>query len=173
MPRALQNQDIFLTFVAVYGATVAFSRWFPEAGNLIAVHAHPKSYHATFKSVSEQTMALYAISLIIDIIRVLAAAILESAAISFAGIEPFSYIPFLAALVSFAKNGLLLSCLYAFPDESSAAEYASQLMPIAVSVEQAMHLVGFLALARGLYTWTYAIGRDKRQVIPKESKKTR
>ncbi|KAF9320043.1 hypothetical protein BG000_007403 [Podila horticola] len=173
MPRVLQDQEIFLTFVAVYGAAIAFSRWFPEAGNLIAVHAHPSSYHATFKSVSEQTMLFYAISVIVDIFRVLSASMLESAAISFAGVEPLSYIPFVAALVSIAKDGLLLTCLFAFPDESSAAEYASQLMPIAVSVEQAMYLVGFLALARGLYTWTYAIGRDKRQVIPKENKKTR
>ncbi|KAF9337351.1 hypothetical protein BG006_005158 [Podila minutissima] len=172
MPRVLQDQEIFLTFVAFYGATVAFSRWFPEAGNLIAVHTHPSSYLPTLKSVSEQTMLFYAISLIVDFFRVLSAAVLESAAISFAGMEPFSYLPFLAALVSIAKDGLLLACLYAFPDESPAANNASQLMPVAVSVEQAMYLVGFLALARGLYTWTYAIGRDKRQVIPKENKKT-
>lgn len=117
-------------------------------------------------------MLFYAISLIVDFFRVLSVAMLESAALSFAGMEPFSYIPFLAALVSIAKDGLLLACLYAFPDESPAANYASQLMPVAVSVEQVMILVGFLALARGLYTWTYAIGRDKRQVIPKENKKT-
>ncbi|KAG0092812.1 hypothetical protein BGZ92_008523 [Podila epicladia] len=152
MPRVLQEQEIFLTFVAFYGTTIAFSRWFPEAGNLIAVHAHPSSYLPTFKSVSEQTMLLYAISLIVDFFRVLSAAMLESAAISFAGMEKLSYIPFLAALVSISKDGLLLACLYTFPDESSAANYASQLMPAAASVEQTMYLVGFLALARGLMT---------------------
>ncbi|KAG0331249.1 hypothetical protein BG004_001758 [Podila humilis] len=172
----LLEQEVFFTFLAVYGACIAFTRWFPDAGSLIAMYAHPSSYRETFKSASETTLVLYAISNMVDFFRALALATLEASAILFSGApDILAMIPFGAALVTCVKDCLFLFCLFKLPENTkNAAEYAALLTPIAVSVEQAMYIVGFLAAARGFYTWTYAIGRDKRQVIiPRESRKTR
>ncbi|KAF9405473.1 hypothetical protein BGZ94_003527 [Podila epigama] len=177
MPRSiLLDQEIVLTILALYTVTVAFDRWLPEAGGLIPVHARPKAYLPTFQAASEFTLALYAISLMVDFFRAFLVAALESAAISFASrtdtAEQLSLLPFVAALVPIAKDVLLLACLFAFPEPTVAAEYASIVMPIAVKVEQAMYIIGLVALVRGLYVWTYAIGRDKRQVIPNVTTKS-
>ncbi|KAF8938925.1 hypothetical protein EDD21DRAFT_373881 [Dissophora ornata] len=176
MPRStFVNQDFFLAVLAIYGASIAFNRWFPDA-DLVAVEAHPSSYAQTFKTSSEQAQSLYAVYLVVDIIRVMALAVLESTAFSFAFIddvfEPFSYAPIAFSLVMVTKDILMLGCLYQHPEinEMATAKIA-ELMPLSVIMEQGLMAVGGLSLAKGLYQWTYAIGRDKRQVIPKEKKK--
>ncbi|KAI7830497.1 hypothetical protein BC939DRAFT_439542 [Gamsiella multidivaricata] len=176
MPRStFVNQDFVLTVLAVYAATVAFNRWFPEA-NLVAVEAHPSSYIQTFKSVPQSALTLYAVHLVVDIIRVMALAVLESAAFSFAFIddvfEPFSYAFLVFSLIITTKDILMLGCIQAFPEVNDlAAAKVAELMPLAVMMEQGLLAAGALALAKGLYSWTYAIGRDKRQVIEKEDLK--
>jgi len=173
MPRAtFVNQDFFLGVLAVYGATVAFNRHFPDA-SLIATEAHPASYIDTFKASSESALTLYAAHLAVDIVRVMALAILESTAFSFAFIddvfEPFSYMFMVFSLIMVTKDALMLGILYAYPvyNEIASAKVA-ELMPISVMMEQGLMLAGALSLARGLYIWAYKIGRDKRQVIEKE-----
>ncbi|KAF9895831.1 hypothetical protein BX616_008737 [Lobosporangium transversale] len=178
MPRStFVNHDFVLTVLAIYGATVAFTRWFPEA-DLVAVEAHPSTYVKTFEAASQSQLTLYAAHLAIDIIRVLSLAVLESAAFSFAFIddvfEPFSYAFILFSMVIVTKDILMLGCLHAFPASNDlAAAKVAELMPLSATVEYGLLLCGALSLAKGLYQWTYAIGRDKRQVIDKEEiKKT-
>ncbi|KAF9936959.1 hypothetical protein BGZ75_009915 [Mortierella antarctica] len=173
MPRStFLNQDFFVGVLAVYGAAVAFNRWFPEA-NLVAVDAHPSSYVQTFKNSSESALMLYAAYLVADIVRVLSMSVIESTLFSFAFIgdvfEPFSYAPMVFSLVMVTKDILMLGCLYAFPAANDvAAAKVAELMPISVMMEQGLMVVGALSLVKGLYQWAYAIGRDKRQVIDKE-----
>ncbi|GJJ73281.1 hypothetical protein EMPS_05639 [Entomortierella parvispora] len=173
MPRStFVQQDFFLGVLAVYSATVAFGRWFPDT-DLIAVDAHPASYATTFKNSSESALQLYAASLVIDIIRVLALSVLESTAFSFAfaedKFEPFSYAFMAFSMIMVTKDLLVLGMMWALPDvHIQAAEKVAELMPISVMMEQGLILAGALSLAFGLYQWTFAIGRDKRQVIEKE-----
>ncbi|KAG0285591.1 hypothetical protein BGZ98_005445 [Dissophora globulifera] len=170
MPRStFVNQEFFLTVLTVYGAAVAFNRWFPEA-DLIAPEAHPSSYVQTFKNTPQQSLTLYAVFLAVDIVRVMALALLESTAFSFAFIddvfEPFSYAPIVFSLVMVTKDLLMLGSLYQYPEINEMANNKiAELMPLSVTVEQGLMAVGVASLARGLYLWTYAIGRDKRQVI--------
>ncbi|KAG0044512.1 hypothetical protein BGZ83_010264 [Gryganskiella cystojenkinii] len=178
MPRStFVNQDFFLGVLAVYGATIAFNRHFPEI-DLIAPEAHPTSYMDTFKNSSESSLKLYAAYLAVDIVRVLALAILESTAFSFAFIddvfEPFSYLFMVFSLVSVTKDLLMIGVLQGFPvyNEMAALKVA-ELMPISILMEQGLMLAGAASLARGLYVWTYKIGRDKRQVIEKDDKTTK
>lgn len=165
-----------MVVLAVYSTTVAFNRWFPDA-DLVAVEAHPSSYIETFKNASDSARSLYAVYLIVDIVRVLALSVLESTAFSFAFIddvfEPFSYAFIVFTfVVMVTKDVLMLGCLSAFPETNElAAVKVAQLMPLSVIMEQGLMLAGFLSLAKGLYQWTYAIGRDKRQVIQKEDAK--
>ncbi|KAI1315979.1 hypothetical protein EDD11_010561 [Mortierella claussenii] len=176
MPRStFLNQDFVLAVLAVYGATVAFTRWFPEA-DLVAVEAHPSSYLKTFGAASQSALTLYIVHLVVDIVRVLALAVLESAAFSFALIddvfEPFSYAFLVFSLVPVTKDILMIGCIKAFPEANEvAAAKVAELMPLSVNVEYGLLAAGALFLAKGLYSWTYAIGRDKRQVIPKETLK--
>ncbi|KAF8985420.1 hypothetical protein BGZ46_004278 [Entomortierella lignicola] len=176
MPRStFVNQDFFIKVLAVYGLTVAFGRWFPEA-DLVAPEAHPSSYIKTFKNSSESALSLYAVYLVIDIIRVLALSILESTAFSFAFVEdiyePFSYVPIAFSFVAVTKDILMLGCVHAFPGSNDiAAAKVAELMPLSVQVEKGLLAVsaGFLAL--GLRRWSNAIGRDKRQVIEEAAAK--
>ncbi|KAG0272606.1 hypothetical protein BGZ95_011618 [Linnemannia exigua] len=174
MPRSFVDQDFVLTVLAVYGATVAFNRWFPNI-DLIAVDAHPKSYVQTFTSASESSLLFYKLFLGADIIRVLASAILESAAVSFAFTDEkfdlISYFPLLFRLLfNVTKDVLMMGCVFAAPESNEkASEKVAEMFPTAVVVDQGLTAVGLLFLAYGLYNWTYAIGRDKRQVI-KEKK---
>ncbi|KAG0049117.1 hypothetical protein BGZ83_006035 [Gryganskiella cystojenkinii] len=175
MPRStFVQQDFFLTVLAVYGATIAFSRHFPNA-DLIAVDAHPASIAEKFKSSSEYALALYTVSLVVDIVRILALAVLESTAFSFAfsedRFEPFSYAFLVLSMVMVTKDLLLVVCQYALPEISTiAAAKAVELMPISAILEQGLVKAGAVSLIWGLYQWTFAIGRDKRQVIEKVEK---
>ncbi|KAF9354743.1 hypothetical protein BGX34_010840 [Mortierella sp. NVP85] len=176
MPRStFVNQDFFMVVLAVYSTAVAFNRWFPNA-NLVAVDAYPQTYVPTFEKASESARILYAIYLVVDIIRVMALAILESTAFSFAFVddifEPFSYAFMAFSLVMVTKDILMLGCLHAFPGSNDvAAAKVAELMPLSVIMEQGLMAAGLLCLAGGLYRWTYAIGRDKRQVVTSEMKK--
>ncbi|KAF9115245.1 hypothetical protein BGX27_008479 [Mortierella sp. AM989] len=170
------NQDFFIKVLAVYGITVAFGRWFPTA-DLIAPEAHPSSYIQTFKSSSESALNLYAVHLVVDIIRVFALAILESTAFSFALVadvfELFSYVPLVFSFIPITKDVLMLGCVHAFPEANDiAAAKVAELMPLSVLVEKILMAVGAVFFAIGLRRWTHAIGRDKRQVIA-EAKKTK
>ncbi|KAF9436863.1 hypothetical protein BGZ76_002748 [Entomortierella beljakovae] len=169
------NQDFFVGVLAVYAASVAFNRWFPEA-DLIAVEAHPSSYVPTFASSTSSQLGFYAAYLAVDLIRIVTLAIMESTAFSFAFVgdifEPFSYAPLIFSLVMVTKDLLLLGCLQAFPEANDiAAEKVAELMPLSVMMEQGLMAVGVLCLLKGLHRWTYAIGRDKRQVIKEDEKK--
>ncbi|KAF9272627.1 hypothetical protein BGZ88_004569 [Linnemannia elongata] len=174
MPRSFVDQDFVLTVLAVYGATVAFNRWVPNI-DLIAVDAHPKSYVQTFTSASESSLLFYKIFLGVDIVRNFASALLESAAFSFAlsdeKFDLFSYAPLLfRILFVITKDFLMLGCVFAAPESNDvASEKVAEMFPTSVYVDQGLTIVGGLLLAIGLYNWTYAIGRDKRQVI-KEKK---
>ncbi|KAG0374447.1 MAG: hypothetical protein J3R72DRAFT_456592 [Linnemannia gamsii] len=174
MPRSFVDQDFVLTVLAVYGAAVAFNRWFPDI-DLIAVDAHPKSYVQTFTSASESSLLFYKLFLGADIIRVFASGILESAAFSFAMADDkfdiISYFPLLfRILFNVTKDALMMGCVFASPESNEvASEKVAEMFPTAVAVDQGLTVVGLLFLAYGLYNWTYAIGRDKRQVI-KEKK---
>ncbi|KAF9932443.1 hypothetical protein BGZ65_004471 [Modicella reniformis] len=176
MPRStFVNQDFFMVVVAVYSATVAFNRWFPDA-DLVAIEAHPSTYVQTFKNSSDYARLLYAVYLVVDIVRVMALAVLESTAFSFAFIddvfEPFSYAFMAFSLLIVTKDLLMLGCLHAFPEANEVASLkVAELMPLSVTMEQGLMLAGFLSLGLGLYRWAYAIGRDKRQVIDKEGTK--
>ncbi|KAG0211197.1 hypothetical protein BGX28_008377 [Mortierella sp. GBA30] len=178
MPRStFLNQDFFVSVLAVYGASVAFNRWFPNA-DLVAVDAHPASYVQTFKNSSESALMLYAAYLVVDIIRVMSMAVIESALFSFAFIddvfEPFSYAPMVFSLVMVTKDLLMLGCLHAFPGTNDiAAAKVAELMPLSVTMEQGLIVVGVISLIKGLYRWAYAIGRDKRQVIGEEDRKSK
>ncbi|KAG0300930.1 hypothetical protein BGZ97_003017 [Linnemannia gamsii] len=174
MPRSFVDQDFVLTVLAVYGATIAFNRWLPDV-DLIAVGAHPKSYVQTFTSASESSLLFYKIFLGVDIIRNFASAILESAAFSFAladsKFDIVSYAPFLfRILFVITKDVLMFGCVLAAPEANeTAAAKVAEMLPTSVYVDQGWTIVGGLLFAIGLYNWTYAIGRDKRQVI-KEKK---
>lgn len=173
MPRStFVQQDFFLGVLAVYGATVAFGRWFPDT-DLIAVDAHPTSYATTFKNSSELSLQMYAASLVVDVVRVLALSILESTAFSFAfpddRFEPFSYAFMGFSMIMVTKDLLMLGAVWSSPEVPlQAAAKVAELMPISVMMEQGLLVVGAISLAYGLYQWTFAIGRDKRQVIEKE-----
>ncbi|KAF9087269.1 hypothetical protein BGX29_008586 [Mortierella sp. GBA35] len=174
MPRSFVDQDFVLSILAVYGATVAFNRWFPNL-DLIAVDAHPKSYLPTFEASTESALYWYGAYLVVDIIRVITAAILQSASFSFAFVDAkfdiISWAPFAFSMFSITKDILMLGLLYTFPEANEvAAEKIADLMPTAVTVELGWNIVSAITFAAGLYQWTYAIGRDKRQVI-KEAKK--
>ncbi|KAG0291267.1 hypothetical protein BGZ96_005361 [Linnemannia gamsii] len=174
MPRSFVDQDFILAVLAVYGATVAFNRWLPDV-DLIAVDAHAKSYVQTFNAASESSLLFYKIFLGVDIIRNLASAVLESAAFSFAfsdsKFDIISYAPFLfRVLFVITKDALMFGCIFAAPNDNEAASAkVAEMMPTSVYVDQGWTIVGALLFAFGLYNWTYAIGRDKRQVI-KEKK---
>ncbi|KAF9902185.1 hypothetical protein EC991_005198 [Linnemannia zychae] len=174
MPRSFVDQDFVLTVLAVYGATVAFNRWFPNI-DLIAVDAHPKSYVQTFTAASESSLLFYKLFLGVDVVRVLASALLESAAFSFAfyeeKFEVISYVPILFRLLFVVPRDLLmLACVFAAPETNEAAsEKVAEMFPTSVYVDQGWTALGLVLFAYGLYNWTYAIGRDKRQVI-KEKK---
>ncbi|KAF9121046.1 hypothetical protein BGW39_010900 [Mortierella sp. 14UC] len=174
MPRSFVDQDFVLTVLAVYGATVAFNRWFPNI-DLIAVDAHPKSYVQTFNAASESSLLFYKLFLGADVIRVLASGLLESAAFSFAlsddKFEIISYVPILFRLIfNVTKDLLMMGCVFAAPESNDiASAKVAEMFPTAVYVDQGLTAVGLVLLAFGLYNWTYAIGRDKRQVI-KEKK---
>ncbi|KAF9577595.1 hypothetical protein BGW38_007099 [Lunasporangiospora selenospora] len=176
MPRSLFfNHEFFMGVVAVFGATIAFGRWVPDT-DLIAADAHPSTYIDTLKTASESARQLYAVSPVVDIVRVSMLAILESTAFSFAFsadiFELFSWAPlFFTLITSFTKDVLLLGLLYTFPEINEiASAKVAELAPISVLMEQGLLAVGFICLAKGLYQWTYAIGRDKRQVIDKAEK---
>ncbi|KAF9431067.1 hypothetical protein BGZ94_009992 [Podila epigama] len=175
MPSSLLlNTNAFISVLSIYGAAVAFGRWFPNAGDLIAVAAHPSTYTPTFVAASESVLSMYAVYLVVDIIRILSLAALESTAFSFAFqepiFEPFSYAFFFFNLVGVTKDILMLGLIYQSPEENMvAATQIASFMPLSITVEQGFIAAGLLCLARGLYQWTYAIGRDKRQVI-KEKK---
>ncbi|KAF9171816.1 hypothetical protein BGX20_006870 [Mortierella sp. AD010] len=148
------NQDFFIKVLAVFSVTVAFTRWFPDA-DLVAPEAHFSSYVQTFKNSSESALILYAVHLVVDIIRVLTLAILVSTAFSFAFVDV-----------------LMLGVLHAFPESNDiAAAKVAELMRASVNVERVLIGYGAVCLAIGLYRWSNAIGRDKRQVIS-EAKKT-
>ena len=173
MPRStFVQQDFFLGVLAVYGATVAFGRWFPDI-DLIAVDAHPASFATTFKNSTESALTMYAMSLVVDIVRVLSLSVLESTAFSFAftesKFEPFSYAFMAFSMVMVTKDLLMLGVMHSLPEvKMEAAEKVAELMPLSVMLEQGLLVAGALSLAVGLYNWTFAIGRDKRQVIEKE-----
>ncbi|KAF9354093.1 hypothetical protein BGX26_008098 [Mortierella sp. AD094] len=176
MPRStFVNQDFFVKVLAVYGITVAFNRWFPSA-DLVAPEAHPSSYVQTFKNSSESALALYAVHLVVDIIRVLALAVLESTAFSFAftddKFEVISYAPIAFTFVMITKDLLMLGCLHAFPEANDvAAAKVAELMPLSITLERGLIAVGAISLAIGLRRWAFAIGRDKRQVIEEAAAK--
>ncbi|KAF9924458.1 hypothetical protein FBU30_005580 [Linnemannia zychae] len=174
MPSPFTNQDFVLTVLAIYGATVAFNRWFPDI-DLISVDAHPMSYVQTFNNSTESQLLFYKAFLAVDTIRVITSACLEAAVFNFAlpdeMFEALAYVPFLFRLMAnITKNILMSGCVFAAPEANEvAAVKVAALMPISVYVDQGFLAAGALALAYGLYQWTYAIGRDKRQVI-KEKK---
>ena len=166
------QQEFFLGVLAVYGATVAFGRWFPDT-ELIAVDAHPTSYATTLKNSSETSLQLYAASLVVDVVRVLALAVLESAAFSFAfpneQLEAFSYIFLGFSMIMVTKDVLMLGAVWSLPEVPiQAAEKVAELMPVSVMIEQGLMIIGAILLAYGLHQWMFAIGRDKRQVIEKQ-----
>ncbi|KAG0347997.1 hypothetical protein BG004_006373 [Podila humilis] len=176
MPSSiLLNTNTFIAVVAIYGASIAFGRWFPTAGDLIADKAHPSTYTPTIVAAKDSVaLTMFAMSLVADIVRTFALAALESTAFSFAFSEPifeaFSYAFFAFSMVPVTKDALLLGLIYMAPEENlMAAEKIASFWPLSANVEQGLLLVGALCLARGLYQWTYAIGRDQRQVI-KEKK---
>ncbi|KAG0012014.1 hypothetical protein BGZ80_000258 [Entomortierella chlamydospora] len=169
------NQDFFIKVLAVFSITVAFTRWFPDA-DLVAPEAHFSSYVQTFKNSSETALTLYAVHLVVDIIRVLTLGILVSTAFSFAFIgerfEIMSYLPLAFTFFIVTKDVLMLGVLHAFPESNDiAAAKVAELMPVSINVERVLIGYGAVCLAIGLHRWSNAIGRDKRQVI-KEAKKT-
>ncbi|KAG0340672.1 hypothetical protein BG000_011378 [Podila horticola] len=178
MPSSiLLNTNTFISVLAIYGATVAFGRWFPTAADLIATEAHPSTYTPTFVGASESALTMYAVSLAVDIVRTLALAALESTAFSFAFteaiFEPFSYAFFAFNLVAVTKDFLMLGLIFNRPEVNLlAADKIKSLWPLSLQVEQGFMVLGLVCLARGLYQWTYAIGRDKRQVITEKEKKS-
>ncbi|KAG0241475.1 hypothetical protein B0O80DRAFT_428006 [Mortierella sp. GBAus27b] len=175
MPRStFVNHEFFMGVVTVYGLTVAFNRWFPNV-DLIAPEAHPSTYVKTFGDASEYARTLYAVFLGVDIIRILSMAVLESTAFSFAFaddiFEPFSYAFLAFSMVMVTKDVLMLGCVFAFPESNEmAAAKVAELIPLSVLMERGLVVAGIISLAIGLYRWTYAIGRDKRQVPPKNKK---
>ncbi|KAF9382652.1 hypothetical protein CPC16_009244 [Podila verticillata] len=149
MPSSiLLNTNTFISVLAIYGATVAFGRWFPTAADLIATEAHPSTYTPTFSTAF-------------------------SFAFAEAIFEPFSYAFFAFNLVAVTKDVLMLGLVYNRPEVNLlAAEKIASLWPVSLQVEQGFVVLGLVCLARGLYQWTYAIGRDKRQVITEKEKKS-
>ncbi|KAF9165646.1 hypothetical protein DFQ26_009658 [Actinomortierella ambigua] len=173
MSNTFLSQEQFVAVLAVYGLAASFGRWFPDA-DLIAADAHPVTYAPTLIAAGESARFLYAVSLGVNIVRTLTLGLLEGAFFAFGfdeeKFESCNYFFLLASMVSVTKDLMLAGVVYAIPEVNMvAAEKAAEFIPVAAKVDLGFLLFSLVCLAKGLYQWTYAIGRDKRQVI-KEKK---
>ncbi|KAG0236250.1 hypothetical protein BGW41_000511 [Actinomortierella wolfii] len=173
MSNSFLSQEQFVAALAVYGLAASFGRWFPDA-DLIAPDAHPVTYVPTLLAASESARLLYSVSLAVDTVRALALGLVEASIFAFGFDEekfnPLNIVLVLASMVTVTKNIFLGGVIYALPEGNPvAAEKAAEFFPLAINVELGFFIFTLVCLAKGLYQWTYSIGRDKRQVI-KEKK---